>query len=190
MTAPSHYLNQCWLIISKLWWHSSEGNFTASISAINHCNWLEKYSSKISLKSPRPQWAKYKPCDVPSLTYAMTTKGEWPWFPERSAAAHPDSNSGSECLDWIMSASASWVLAAPWAAYGSPLVDWPQPGCVRRDCLWLAGRWGYYQGNPSQESPGLGHQCLGPLGGEHLGQTWLSYGRENECQSINQIQFC
>ena len=58
LTAPSHYLNQCWLIISKVWWHSFEGNFTAGISAINHCNWLEKHSSKISLKSPRPQWVK------------------------------------------------------------------------------------------------------------------------------------
>ena len=59
LTAPSHYLNQCWLIISSnVYWHSSEGNFTAGISAINHCNWLEKYSSKISLKSPRPQWVK------------------------------------------------------------------------------------------------------------------------------------
>ena len=37
-------------------WHSSMGYFTAGISAINHCNWLEKYSSKISLKSPRPHW--------------------------------------------------------------------------------------------------------------------------------------
>ena len=56
LTAPSHYLHQCWLIISKVWWHSSEGNFTPDISAINHCNQLEKYSSKISIKSPRPQW--------------------------------------------------------------------------------------------------------------------------------------
>ena len=56
LTAPSHYLNQCWLIITDGYWHSSEGNFAASLSAINHCNWLKKYSSKISLKSPRPQW--------------------------------------------------------------------------------------------------------------------------------------
>ena len=27
-TAPSHYLNQCWLIISKIQLHSSDGNFT------------------------------------------------------------------------------------------------------------------------------------------------------------------
>ena len=25
LTAPSHYLNQCWLIISKVMWHSQEG---------------------------------------------------------------------------------------------------------------------------------------------------------------------
>ena len=27
LTAPSHYLNQCWLIISKVYLHSSDGNF-------------------------------------------------------------------------------------------------------------------------------------------------------------------
>ena len=26
LMAPSHYLNQCWLIISKVLWHSSEGD--------------------------------------------------------------------------------------------------------------------------------------------------------------------
>ena len=26
LTAPSHYLNQCWLITSEVLWHSSEGN--------------------------------------------------------------------------------------------------------------------------------------------------------------------
>ena len=28
LTAPSHYLNQCWLIISEVQWQSPEGNFT------------------------------------------------------------------------------------------------------------------------------------------------------------------
>ena len=36
LTAPSHYLNQCWLIISEVQWHSSEGNFTGDTLAINH----------------------------------------------------------------------------------------------------------------------------------------------------------
>ena len=33
LTAPSHYLNQCWLIINKVQWHSSEGNFAKDIPA-------------------------------------------------------------------------------------------------------------------------------------------------------------
>ena len=32
LTAPSHYLNQCWLINSKVQWHSSEDNFTKDAS--------------------------------------------------------------------------------------------------------------------------------------------------------------
>ena len=56
LTAPSHYLNQCWLIISEAQWQSHEGNFTRDASAINYCNQLENYLPKISLKSPRGQW--------------------------------------------------------------------------------------------------------------------------------------
>ena len=41
LTAPSHYLNQCWLIISKVGWLSFEGKFTRAASAINHWNYLE-----------------------------------------------------------------------------------------------------------------------------------------------------
>ena len=35
LTAPSHYLNLCWFIVSKVQWHSSEGNFTRDTSATN-----------------------------------------------------------------------------------------------------------------------------------------------------------
>ena len=38
LTAPSHYLNQCWLIISKVQRHSSECNFTRDTSAVSHWN--------------------------------------------------------------------------------------------------------------------------------------------------------
>ena len=40
LTAPSHYLNQCWLI-SKVEWHSSKGMITRDTSTINHWNYLE-----------------------------------------------------------------------------------------------------------------------------------------------------
>ena len=36
LTAPSHYLNQCWLIISEVQWHSYWGNFTRDASSINN----------------------------------------------------------------------------------------------------------------------------------------------------------
>ena len=36
LTAPSHYLNQCWLIITKAQWCSSEGNFAWDITVISH----------------------------------------------------------------------------------------------------------------------------------------------------------
>ena len=53
LTAPSHHLNQCWLTISQVQWHSSECNFTRDTSAVCHWNKLEKYLSKIVFKSPR-----------------------------------------------------------------------------------------------------------------------------------------
>ena len=45
--ATSHYLNQCWLIISKVLWHSPEGNFTWNVQII--CPWyaLENYLCKL-----------------------------------------------------------------------------------------------------------------------------------------------
>ena len=58
LTVPSHYLNQCWLIINKVQSHSSGNHFTKDTSAINHWNQFENYLSKFSLKFPRGQWVK------------------------------------------------------------------------------------------------------------------------------------
>ena len=33
LISPIHYLNQCWLLISEVQWHSPESNFTASVQA-------------------------------------------------------------------------------------------------------------------------------------------------------------
>ena len=56
LTAPSHYLNQCWLSISSVQWLSSNDNPTRDTSAINHYDPFENYISKISFKFPRGQW--------------------------------------------------------------------------------------------------------------------------------------
>ena len=39
LTAPSHYLNRCWLIISEVLWHQPEDSFTGNAQAIYH--WYE-----------------------------------------------------------------------------------------------------------------------------------------------------
>ena len=41
LVTPSHYLNQCWLIVSADQWRLSKGNFTRDIPAINHENRLQ-----------------------------------------------------------------------------------------------------------------------------------------------------
>ena len=53
LTAPSHYLNQCWLIISEVQWHSHQGNFTRDASTTNHQNLFKNYMSKIVSKFSR-----------------------------------------------------------------------------------------------------------------------------------------
>ena len=58
LTALSHWLNQCWLIINEVQWHSYSGNFTRNASTVNHQNLFENYKSKISLKFPRGQWVE------------------------------------------------------------------------------------------------------------------------------------
>ena len=58
LAAPSHYLNQCWHIISKVHWYSYEGNLALDALAINHYYYLENHLSKFSFKFPRGQWVK------------------------------------------------------------------------------------------------------------------------------------
>ena len=36
LMAPSHYLNQCWLIFSKVQWHAIESNLTRDSPPFNH----------------------------------------------------------------------------------------------------------------------------------------------------------
>ena len=68
LTAPSHYLNQSWLLIRKVLWHSSESNFTASAQAMH---WVWKLYFKLTVNtvtSPRGQWVNlYGPSSGTSL---------------------------------------------------------------------------------------------------------------------------
>ena len=59
LAALSHYLDQCWLIISKVQWDLFESNFMRDTSTIIHKNELEGYLPKILFKSLRGQWVHY-----------------------------------------------------------------------------------------------------------------------------------
>ena len=84
LMAPSHYLNRCWLIISKVQWHPSESNFTGATSAISSWNYLENYLSNILFKSPRGQWVKIAISEPILWIKFMSTSHEialW-WMPQ------------------------------------------------------------------------------------------------------------
>ena len=56
LTAPSHYMNQCWLIISQVLWYSPKSNFIGIAEDINLGNKPDNYTYKIILASARGQW--------------------------------------------------------------------------------------------------------------------------------------
>ena len=65
LTAPSHFLNQCWLIIRGVLWHTSESSFAGIAQGIDSGYEFEKYILKNIFKSPRGQWVNsLRPSDV------------------------------------------------------------------------------------------------------------------------------
>ena len=61
LMAPSHYLNQCWLIISKVQLHSSEGTFIPGISTSDHYLTWTLISSNLN-QFFRSQWVNMYVC--------------------------------------------------------------------------------------------------------------------------------
>ena len=68
LTAPSHYLNQCWLIIREILWHSPEGNFTGNDQDIYPYE-FENDKFKITATSPSP-WDQWVNSSTPSAEYS------------------------------------------------------------------------------------------------------------------------
>ena len=65
LMAPSHYLNQCWLIISEVLRHSTEGNVAGNAPDIYHWYDFENDSFKITTASPRSHWVNsLRPSDA------------------------------------------------------------------------------------------------------------------------------
>ena len=66
LTAPSHYLNQCWLIIRGVLWHTSESSFAGIAQGIDSGYEFEKDILKNIFKSPRGQWVKVRCTKIPA----------------------------------------------------------------------------------------------------------------------------
>ena len=56
LAAPSHYMNQCWLVISGFQLHPCQDNFTTYNLSTNQQNEFENYLYKISFRFPRGEW--------------------------------------------------------------------------------------------------------------------------------------
>ena len=85
LTAPSHYLNQCWLVISEVPWHSPESKFRGAQAIGLH---MKITLQKLLLPSPRGQWVKYgyyDMCDV-SGRNIMHLEEFWPAWHNTGAA--------------------------------------------------------------------------------------------------------
>ena len=59
LLAPSHYLNQCWVLMEVKFWHSLGSNLTASAKATILWNEFEFYTFEIIATSPGGHWVKY-----------------------------------------------------------------------------------------------------------------------------------
>ena len=66
LMATSHYLIQCWLIISKIQWHSSEGKFDKGCLNHQSLKLPLKFAYKIWFKFPRGWWVNRPGITVPA----------------------------------------------------------------------------------------------------------------------------
>ena len=96
LTAPSHYLNQSWLIITYAQWDSSEGNFERDTSAINQSNEVENFFSKISF-SLGGQWVKFQRSSFHTICRENRC---WSWVHSFDKKCYFDPYLEIHCRDW------------------------------------------------------------------------------------------
>ena len=60
LTAPSHYLNQCWLTVNEVLWHLFHCNVYLNAQNIYQQAVFEIYTFEITTTSPREHWVKWR----------------------------------------------------------------------------------------------------------------------------------
>ena len=78
LTTSSRYLNQCWLIISEVQWHSSQGNFIPPQLSINKLN-LKMMYVKFNSIIPRANELKSIAisCNLPLFFRVVSMGRQW-----------------------------------------------------------------------------------------------------------------
>ena len=71
LVAPSHYLNQCWLLINEVLWHSPESDFTSAQANMLY-NWFESCTFKIITTFLGGQWV-----NIGSRLYRLAAHASW-----------------------------------------------------------------------------------------------------------------
>ena len=84
LMAPSHYLKQCWLLISALLWNSPESNFTANAHPIIPYYEYENYIFDITTMPPltniRISWHLPLYIILLALLYKYISKNYFDWW--------------------------------------------------------------------------------------------------------------
>ena len=114
LMAPSHYLNQCWLIISQVLWHLPEDNFTQNTQYIHPWYEFENHKFKEIATSPRGQWVNAKEWALEPLLLSL-----WYIYASKANGTPHLSEHGPSTLHMLRLAysditrSISWLLM-PW----------------------------------------------------------------------------
>ena len=77
LTAPSHYLNQCWLIISEILRHSPENNFTGNTRVSDPRYEFEWYLFQITAESLRTNELSHNKGAKYVCSFPTQPAGQW-----------------------------------------------------------------------------------------------------------------
>ena len=85
LTAPSHYLNQRWFIVSEVLWHAPERNFTVIDQVDILYSELENYNVKIIVTCRRGQWVNLLGgCVILDVSHTKGSIRDWRFTTETS----------------------------------------------------------------------------------------------------------
>ena len=76
LKAPSHYPDQCWLIINEACWHLADGNFTETVLEITHKKVSGNDLFENTAPSPRDLWVEGAYCRWWDITKINRTFGQ------------------------------------------------------------------------------------------------------------------